>query len=55
LDEEARANGSDLSLASGFSPVLPSKTRENRFNGFPSTDKPLKLKRLAVTTAVTPG
>jgi hypothetical protein len=45
--------GRTLSLAPGFSPVLTSETRENRFNGFCSADKPLK--RLAGTTSPTPG
>ena len=31
-----------ISLAPGFSPVIVAYTFQNRFNGFPRADKPLK-------------
>jgi hypothetical protein len=31
-----------ISLTPGFSPVTVGKTVQNRFNGFPRADKPLK-------------
>ena len=46
-----------ISLTPGFSPVTASKTIQNRFNGFPRADKPLKRlgSRHAISTRLKPG
>jgi hypothetical protein len=46
-----------ISLTPGFSPVTAGKPIQNRFNGFPRADKPLKrlADRHATATRLKPG
>jgi hypothetical protein len=46
-----------VSLTPGFSPVMVGETRQNRFNGFPCADKPLKrlAGACAANTRLKPG
>jgi hypothetical protein len=46
-----------VSLTPDFSPMTVGKTVQNRFNGFPSADKPLKRLdvRNAASTRLKPG
>ena len=46
-----------ISLTPGFSPVRAGSGSQNRFNGFSSTDKPLKrlARQNAFTTRLKPG
>jgi hypothetical protein len=48
---------SGISLTPGFSPVIFSEERENRFNGFSHAEKPLKRldRHVGCTTRLKPG
>jgi hypothetical protein len=46
-----------ISLTPGFSPVMVGRAIQNRFNGFPGADKPLKrlIYQHATSTRLKPG
>jgi hypothetical protein len=54
---ESRKMCNAISLTPGFSPVRSGRKRQNRFNGFPRADKPLKrlVAPTAFTTRLKPG